>query len=72
MEERFLEFVANLFDVDVSAINLDTAYGAIPEWDSLMQLRLVGELEDEFGADIPIDAVAELKTLRDFFKYMED
>lgn len=72
MEERFLEFVANLFDVDASAINLDTAYGTIPEWDSLMQLRLVGELEDEFGADIPIDAVAELKTLRDFFKYMED
>lgn len=71
MEQKFLEFVADIFGVNVSEISLDTKYGEIPAWDSLMQLRLVGEIDDEFGVDIPIDEVPNIKTLRDYYKYIE-
>ena len=70
MEEKFLSFVAKLFNIDSADISLDTEYMSIPEWDSLMQLRLVMELESEFGCEIPIDAVPNLNTLREFYEYI--
>ena len=70
MEERFLEFVADLFNVNKEKLSLDTEYMSIPEWDSLMQLRLVMEIESEYDCEIPIDEVPELKTLRDFYSYL--
>ena len=44
-EREFLDFAAGLFGVDPSALSLATAYGSLPEWGSVMQLRLVMEFE---------------------------
>ena len=71
MEERFLTFVAKLFNVDRANVSLDTEYMSLPEWDSLMQLRLVMEVEAEFSCEIPIDEVPNLNTLRKFYEYVE-
>ena len=71
MEQKFLEFVAGVFEMDVAEISLETAYEGVPAWDSLMQLRLMAEIGDEYGVDIPIDEVPDIKTLADFYKYVE-
>ncbi len=65
--EQFLQFVANIFDVPVSELSPETQYNSIPQWDSVMQLRLVMEIESEYGISIPIDIVAELDTLQKFY-----
>lgn len=65
-EEGFLGFVAMVLGVERGTISLETGYGAIPEWDSVMHLRLVMEIQEKYGVDIPIEKVPELKTLRDF------
>ena len=65
--EQFLQFVANIFDVPVSELSLETQYNSIPQWDSIMQLRLVMEIESEYGISIPIDIVPELDTLQKFY-----
>ena len=36
-------------------ISLDTAYESIPEWDSVMQLRLTLEIGTEYNVEIPVD-----------------
>ena len=65
--EQFLQFVANIFDVPVSELSPETQYNSIPQWDSIMQLRLVMEIESEYGISIPIDIVPELDTLQKFY-----
>ena len=65
--EQFLQFVANIFDVPVSDLSPETKYNSIPQWDSIMQLRLVMEIESEYGISIPIDIVPELDTLQKFY-----
>ena len=65
--EEFLEFVASVLGVGREGLSLETAYGSIPEWDSVMHLRLVMEIQDRFGVDIPFERVPELKTLGDFY-----
>lgn len=65
-EHDFLQFAASVMGVSADRLTLDTAYGDIPEWDSIMHLRLVMELEAAYGVSIPIEVVPELKSLGDF------
>ena len=67
----FIDFAAGILDVDPEALSLETAYESIPEWDSVMQLRLVMEISDHYGVDIPLEDVPELKTLADFYRFVE-
>ena len=62
-EKDFLFFVANLFEVSPNLLSLDTAYESIPQWDSVMHLRLMMEVGAAYGVDIPLDEIPNLKTL---------
>lgn len=65
MEQKFLEFVAEVLDADVRDISLDSSY-TNGDWDSLMHLRLMVEICDEYDVDIPSEKLGSIKTLRDF------
>lgn len=69
-EKEFLTFVAGILDVPVDRISLETAYESIPEWDSVMQLRLTLEIGTEFNVEIPVDEIADIKTLSGFYSYL--
>lgn len=70
-ESSFLGFVAGILDVPRESISLDTAYESIPEWDSVMQLRLTLEIGTEYNVEIPVDEIADIKTLGGFYKYVQ-
>ena len=70
-ETEFLAFAANLFDVSVETISLETAYESIPAWDSVMQLRLTLEISAAWQVDIPLDEIAGLRTLGQFYAYVK-
>ena len=69
-KEVFLGFVAGVLEVPVGNISLETSYESIPEWDSVMQLRLALEIGAEYGVEIPVDEIADIKTLGGFYKYL--
>ena len=69
--QKFIEFMAKVMGVDASALSEDTAYGTIEAWDSLMHMRLVMEIEEEYDVEIPIDEVPNIKTLNDFYRYTQ-
>jgi len=71
-EKDFLGFVAGVLDVAPESISLDTAYESIPEWDSVMQLRLTLEISSEFDVEIPVDEIADIKTLAGFYKFVKE
>ena len=70
-EKDFLAFVAGILDVSAELISLETAYESIPEWDSVMQLRLTLEIGSEYGVEIPVDEIANIKTLGQFYAYVK-
>ena len=70
-ESSFLGFVAGILDVPRESISLDTAYESIPEWDSVMQLRLTLEIGTEYNVEIPVDEIANIQTLGGFYKYIQ-
>ncbi len=68
--QEFLNFIAGVMGVDPSELSGDTAYGTFEKWDSLMHMRLVMEVEEEYDVEIPIDEVPDIKTLKDFYRYI--
>lgn len=71
MPDDFLAFIASIFGVDAANISLETRYNSIPEWDSLMQLRLIAEVEEHYSVSIPIDEVPDIETLNDLAAIVE-
>ena len=69
-KDEFLEFVATVLGTGREGLSLETAFGSVPEWDSVMHLRLVMEIQDRYGVDIPLEKVPELKTLGDFYAFV--
>ena len=69
-EKDFLSFVAGILEVGADSLSLDTAYESIPQWDSVMQLRLTLEIGSEYGVEIPVDEIAGIRTLGQFYGYV--
>jgi len=64
--EAFVAFASGVLKVPRDRLSGDTAYGSIPEWDSVNHLRLVMEAEPRFGVAYPLEAIPGLKTIDDF------
>ena len=65
MEQKFLDFVAEIMEVDEVSMGMSYNEG---KWDSLMMLTLVMELEVEYGVSIPMESLGNVKTLADLYK----
>lgn len=67
MEQKFLEFVADIMGVNAADLSLDIKYKEFEKWDSLMMLNLIMELEEEYDISISLDTVGNINTLNDLF-----
>ena len=69
--EEFISFAAGVLGVPPETLSPDTACGSIPEWDSVMHLRLAMEAEARYGVRLPFERLPEMHSLRDFLPYLE-
>ncbi|MBQ9371228.1 MAG: acyl carrier protein [Thermoguttaceae bacterium] len=67
--EDFIAFIAKVMEVDPLELNEETTFGKYKKWDSVMHMRLVMEVEEEYDVEIPIDEVPNIKTLKQLFDY---
>ena len=66
--EKSLEFVADVMEED--SVSMDMKYKE-GNWDSLMMLTLVMELEAEYGVTIPMESLGHVKTLADMYEFVK-
>lgn len=69
--DEFLKFVAGVFNVSEDGLSAETRYGELPQWDSVMHLRLIMEVESEYAIDIPLDEIPQIKTLGHLYLYTQ-
>lgn len=65
MENKIIGIIAKMLEVDVEEVELDTAVGDLPEWDSLHHLQIIAELEKEYGIKYAPEDLAELEDVSD-------
>ena len=64
MENKVLEIVSNILQVDISSISLDTSMDNTPKWDSLKQMQIVIAIEEEFEVKISDDDLIEANSIQ--------
>ena len=69
MEEKVLEILKNLFELDI--VDETCSQGTCEKWDSMGQLNLVAELEMEFDVSLEPEEIGEMKCYDDIIKLLK-
>ena len=70
--EEFFSFNPDILEVDKKTLTLETSQDDVETWDSLMQLRLLGEIEAKYGVMIPMEQISTIRKLNDFYQYIKE
>lgn len=71
MLEKIIEILAKYSEVDKSQINRDSSLAVDLGLTSLDVLRIVMDLEEEFGVEFDEDEIADLITISDLEEYIK-
>ena len=72
VQERIMEMVADRFNKELEELTPATEFVADLSADSLDQVELTSDIEDEFGLpETPEDALAKILTIGDLVDYVE-
>ena len=70
MEQKFLEVITEALEIEDRAIQLTDNFKEFDEWDSLAQLTLIAELDDNFGVTISTDELRKIHTLQELLNHI--
>lgn len=70
MEEKVLEILKNLFELDV--VDETCSQDTCDKWDSMGQLNLVVELESEFDITLEPEEIGEMKSYKDIVSLLKN
>lgn len=70
--EKIKEILVAQFDVDPDSIEVTTNIADDLSADSLDVVEILMNIEDEFGIEIPDEAIEEIKTVGDLVSYIEN
>ena len=67
--EKFIELVAEVFEVEPEDITMDTVFREeIEGFSSLVGFSLIVMMEDEYGVRVPVEDFLQCKTVGDLYK----
>lgn len=69
MEEKVLEILKNLFELDT--VDETCSQSNCEKWDSMGQLNLVAELEMEFDVSLEPEEIGEMKCFDDIIRILK-
>jgi acyl carrier protein len=70
--DKIREILAEQLDANVEEMSMETRIAEDLGADSLDVVEMLMSVEDEFGIEIPDDAIEGLKTIGNFVEYIEN
>ncbi|MDE5773651.1 MAG: acyl carrier protein [Muribaculaceae bacterium] len=72
MEEKIINTIASILEVEPSEIELDTAVGDLPEWDSMHHIQIIAALEKAYGIKYAAEDLAEIEDVADLISLTQE
>ena len=69
--EKFLELVAEIFEVEPDEIGMDTVFRDLDDFSSMVGFSLIIMMEDEFGVRVSVDDFMKCNTLGELYQKCE-
>lgn len=70
--EKLFDIICNFLELDPEDVSLDSDIREDFDADSLDMVDLVMDVEDEFGVEVPEDAMESLLTVKDVVDFIEE
>lgn len=70
-QEKVMQIVAEICDVAVADVTLNSAIGDFPAWDSMGQLAILQRVESEFDIQLDPEEMMEIEDVNDIVKTVE-
>lgn len=71
IKEKVFEIIANVLNVNVEEINLESTVGDFPSWDSLGQLNILQSVQDAFEVEFEPEEMMDIEDVNDIIKAVE-
>ena len=65
MDDKILEVIAKVLEVEPDSIELDSGIGDMPEWTSMNHLNVIANLEREFSIKFSQSDIMDLEDISD-------
>lgn len=72
VKEQVIAIMAKTFEVEPSEITMESSIGDFPKWDSLGNLTMLQEIQDEFDIELDPDEIIDLEDVNDIIKIVEE
>lgn len=65
IKNQVIAIMAKCFEVEPSEITMESSIGDFPKWDSLGNLTVLQEIQDEFDIELDPDEIIDLEDVND-------
>ena len=65
--QKFLELVAEIFEVEPNTITMETVFRDLDDFSSLMGFSLIVMMEEEYGVKVTVDEFMQCNTIYDLY-----
>lgn len=72
VKEQIIAIMAKTFEVNPNEITLESSIGDFPKWDSLGNLTVLQEIQDEFDIELEPDEIIELEDVNDIINIVKE
>jgi acyl carrier protein len=72
LSQRVQSLLAEAIQVPGEMVTPDLSFGDLPQWDSLGHMEVMLRLEEEFGVEIDADTIAQLISIPEICRFLED
>jgi acyl carrier protein len=66
-----IKLIAEILSLDISKVKPESAFIDFEGWDSLAHLQIIGEFEDRFHVEIPIEKIKDITCIKDLLEYLD-
>jgi acyl carrier protein len=72
LSQRIQSLLAEAIQVPGEMVTADLSFGDLPQWDSLGHMEVMLRLEEVFGVAIDADTIAQLISIPEICRFLED
>lgn len=72
VKEKVISIIASVLEVEPSEITLESSIGDFPKWDSLGNLTILQDIQDEFDIELDPDEIIDLEDVNDIINIVEE
>lgn len=67
MKAKFLEMITDIFEIEDRTVAMEDTFSDFDEWDSLVRLSLIAEIDDVYDIVIEDEVFKTLLSLNDLY-----